>query len=115
MVEVGEPREVAEVETELAQERPVALGALLVSAALLRIAAVGTGFAIVFRLTDLAGGRHIDVTIGLVGAGQALTEMVFAPFLARYADRFGRTRFLVGGPLIGALAVFLCAAGTQNW
>ena len=101
---VGEPGE----------QSPAGLGALLVATALLRIAAVGTGIAIVFRLTDLAGIRHNDVTIGLVGAGQALTEMVFAPFLARNADRFGRTRFLVGGPIIGALAVLLCAAGTQG-
>jgi predicted MFS family arabinose efflux permease len=98
---------------ELDEDSPIALGALLVATALLRIAAVGTGIAIVFRLTDLAGSRPSNLLIGLVGAGQGLTEMVFAPFLARNADRFGRTRFLVGGPLIGAVAVLLCTAGTH--
>lgn len=102
---------VAELRQELeTQYRPRALGALLTATALLRVAAVGTGVALQFYLSDLAGGRPSGVTIGLIGASQAASEMVFAPFLARFADRLGRTRFLVGGPLIGALGVLLAAA-----
>ena len=102
---------VADLRQELAtQYRPSALGALLTATALLRVAAVGTGVALQFYLSDLAGGRPSGVTIGLVGASQAAAEMVFSPFLARNADRLGRTRFLVGGPLIGALGVLFAAA-----
>ncbi|MBV8087194.1 MAG: MFS transporter [Chloroflexi bacterium] len=67
--------------------------------------------AVQFDITDLAGGRPNAVAIGLVGAAQAVTEMVFAPVLARYADRFGRSRFLVAGPALGVLAALLLALG----
>ncbi|MEA2638113.1 MAG: transporter, family, multidrug resistance protein, partial [Chloroflexota bacterium] len=90
-----------------------AIGALLVASALLRVGAVGVGVAVQFRLSDLAGGRPNGVDIGLVGAAQALTEMVFAPILARNADRFGRRMFLVAGPLICAVAVLLVALGVR--
>jgi MFS family permease len=92
---------------------PRAIGALLVASALLRVGAVGVGVAVQFRLSDLAGGRPNGVDIGLVGAAQAVTEMVFAPILARYADRFGRRRFLVAGPLICAVAVLLVGLGVR--
>ena len=45
-------------------------------------------------------------------AAQALSEMVFAPFLARAADRFGRRWFIVGGPLVAAVGVLLVAGAT---
>jgi len=92
---------------------PRAIGALLVASALLRVGAVGVGVAVQFRLSDLASGRPNGVDIGLVGAAQALTEMVFAPILARNADRFGRRKFLVAGPLICAVAVLLVALGVR--
>ncbi|TME49836.1 MAG: MFS transporter [Chloroflexi bacterium] len=102
---------VAKLRQELdTRYRARALGALLTATGLLRVAAVGTGVALQFYLSDLAGGRPSGITIGLVGASQAAAEMVFSPFLARNADRLGRTRFLVGGPLIGALGVLLAAA-----
>ena len=75
--------------------------------------AVGVGVAVQFRLSDLAGGRPSGVAIGLVGAAQALTEMVFAPIIARYADRFGRRRFLVLGPAVCVIAVLLVALGVR--
>jgi MFS family permease len=105
---------VADLEHDLRDFRPVTIGALLVATALLRVAAIGTGVAIQFRLADIAGQRPNEVTIGLVGAAQGLTEMIFAPILARYADRFGRTRFLVLGPLIGSVSVFLVALAGQS-
>ena len=77
---------------ELRHTAPRAIGALLVASGLLRVGAVGVGVAVQFRLSDLADGRPSGVDIGLVGAAQAVTEMVFAPILARYADRFGRRR-----------------------
>ena len=82
---------------------------LLVGTALLRIGAAGVGVAVQFYLADLAHGRPHAVTIGLVGAAQAFTEMLFAPILARFADRRGRKLFLVGGPMLGVLAVLLTA------
>jgi predicted MFS family arabinose efflux permease len=100
---------VTELEHELRDYRPATLGALLAATALLRVAAVGTGFAIGQLLVDIGGRGTNEITIGLISALQGVTEMVFAPFLARLADRFGRTRVLVGGPLIGTVAVTLCA------
>ena len=100
------------LEDELQQRRPLAIGALLAATGLLRVGAVGTGVAVQFYLSDLAGGRPSGVAIGLVGASQALSEMVFAPFLARYADRLGRLIFIVGGPVVAACGVLLVAAAT---
>jgi MFS family permease len=98
---------------ELRHTASRAIGALLVASGLLRVGAVGVGVAVQFRLSDLAHGRPSGIDIGLVGAAQALTEMVFAPILARYADRFGRRRFLVAGPVICVVAVLLVALGVR--
>jgi MFS family permease len=92
---------------------PRAIAALLVASALLRVGAVGVGVAVQFRLSDIAGGKPNGIAIGLVGASQAVTEMVFAPILARSADRFGRRMFLVAGPIICAVAVLLVALGVR--
>ncbi|MBV8195913.1 MAG: MFS transporter [Candidatus Dormibacteraeota bacterium] len=97
---------------ELRQHRPVALGALLAATTLLRVGAVGTGVVVALYLTDLAGGRPSGVVIGLVAASQAMSEMLFAPFLARMADRVGRSWFIVGGPLVAAVGVLLVAIST---
>ena len=102
---------VLELERELKADRPVALGALLSATVLLRAAAVAAGIAVQFDISDLAGGRPNGLAIGLVGASQAVTEMLFAPFLARYADRFGRSRFLVAGPVVGMLGALLLVLG----
>ena len=108
-----DPSWIASLHSQLEDYRPVAIGALLVAVVLLRVGAVGTAVAVQFDLTDLAGGRPSGVTIGLIGASQAVTEMAFAPILARYADRFGRSRFLIGGALIGALGALLLALGNH--
>ncbi len=111
-------REVAGVleapgDDDLRSTAPRAIGALLIASGLLRVGAVGVGVAVQFRLSDLANGRPNGVDIGLVGAAQAATEMVFAPILARYADRFGRRRFLVAGPIVCVVAVLLVALGVR--
>jgi MFS family permease len=81
------------------------VGALLVAAALLRIGAVSASVAVQFDLSDLAHGHPSGIAVGLVGASQAAPEMLFAPILARAADRLGRRLFLVGGPLLGVLGL----------
>lgn len=96
-----------EVDTKLELHRPLTLGALLAGTALLRVAAVGASVSVQFYLSDLARGRPSGVVIGLVVAAQSLSEMTFAPFLARYADRFGRRLFIVAGPTIAAAGVLL--------
>ena len=96
-----------EADTELELHRPLTLGALLSGTALLRVAAVGASVSVQFYLSDLAGGRPSGVVIGLVVAAQSLSEMTFAPFLARYADRLGRRLFIVAGPMIAAAGVLL--------
>ncbi|HVC42557.1 MAG TPA: MFS transporter [Candidatus Saccharimonadales bacterium] len=111
-------REVATVleapgDDELRNAGPRAIGALLVASGLLRVGAVGVGVAVQFRISDLAHGRPSGVAIGLVGASQAVTEMVFAPILARYADRFGRRIFLVAGPIVCMVAVLLLYLGVR--
>ena len=99
----SEPAE--EVADELGRHRPLTLGALLAGTALLRVASVGATVSVQFLLSDLAGGRPSGVSIGLVVASQSLSEMAFAPVLARYADRLGRRIFIVAGPLIAAAGV----------
>ncbi|MFN2568756.1 MAG: MFS transporter [Candidatus Dormibacteria bacterium] len=94
-------------------DEPFSIAPLYFASALLRIGAFGTGVAIQLDLSDLAGGRPHGLVIGTVGAAQAISEMVFAPVLARYADRLGRTRFLVGGPMLGAVGLLLVAMATQ--
>jgi MFS family permease len=83
--------------------------ALLMASAMLRIGAVGAGQAVQFDLSDLAGGHPSGVAVGLVGASQALSEMLFAPTLARLADKLGRRRFLIGGPLLGVVGMIALA------
>lgn len=102
---------VVEVDEEL-HHRPLTLGALLAGTALLRVAAVGTSVSVQFLLSDLAHGRPSGVTIGLVVASQSLSEMLFAPFLARSADRLGRRLFIIAGPLIAAIGVLIAASAT---
>jgi MFS family permease len=104
------PDPVARLEQGLRETRRVSIAALLTGTALIRVAASGVTVAVQFYLADLAHGHPHGTTIGLVGAGQALTEMICAPFMARFADRLGRKLFVVGGPLIGALGVLLVAA-----
>jgi MFS family permease len=89
------------------------LGALLAGCALLRVGAAGAGQAVQLDLVDLGGGRASHITVGVVGAAQALPEMILAFALARLADRFGRRRFLIGGPLLGMFAVLLLAAAVH--
>lgn len=91
----------------------VSLVALLFGTSLVRVGAAGVTVAVQLYLADLAHGRPHGTTIGLIGSAQALTEMIFAPFLARYADRLGRKLFLVGGPFMGALAVLLVASAVH--
>ncbi len=104
---------VAEPDQGLRRTRRVSLAALLTGTALIRVAASGVTVAVQFYLADLAHGHPHGITIGLVGAGQALTEMICAPFMARFADRLGRKLFVVGGPVIGALGVLLVAASVH--
>jgi len=89
------------------------LGALLAACALLRVGAAGAAQAVQLDLVALGGGRPSHVTVGVIGAAQAVPEMLLAFVLARLADRFGRSRFLVGGPLLGMCAVLLVAAAVH--
>ncbi len=101
----------AKLETELTENRPAALGALLAGTTLLRIGTSGAGVAVGFDLVDMFGGRPSGLVIGFIGASQAVPEMVFAPILARFADRLGRRLFLIGGPLFSVVgAVMLSLA-----
>lgn len=102
----------ASLERELVEGGPAAVGALLAATALLRIGAAGAAVAVGFDLVDLFNGRPNGLAVGFIGASQALPEMVFAPVLARFADRLGRRLFLVGGPLVSVLgAILLSVAG----
>ena len=108
-----EQAEAVSLERELVAERSGAIGALLLGTTLLRVGTSGAGVAVAFDLVDLAHGRPSGIAVGFVGASQALPEMVFAPMLARYADRLGRRLFIVGGPLVSVFGALLLAAATQ--
>jgi len=96
-----------------APRQGVQIGALLLAAALLRMGVVAGTNAVIFDLNDLSSGQPSSVAVGVVGASQAVAEMLLAFFLARLADRFGRSRFLVGGPLVGACGILLVALADQ--
>lgn len=89
------------------------ISALLVAAVLLRLGVVGGTDAVIFDLNDLAGGHPRGIAVGFVGAAQAVPEMLFAFVMARFADRFGRSRFLIGGPLLGAVGILLVALADE--
>ena len=102
------------LEAPLRETRPLAIGALLASTVLLRIGGYASGIVVPFRLIDLSNNpRGMAVLVGGIGATAAITEMVFAPFLARMADKIGRNRVLIGGPLIGLLAVMSAWASVK--
>ena len=103
----------ASLEHELVESRPGAIGALLAGTALLRIGAAGAGVAVGFDLVDMFGGRPNGLVVGFIGASQAVPEMVFAPILARFADRLGRRLFLVGGPLFSVVGAVLLSLATH--
>jgi MFS family permease len=92
----------------------VAVGALLVATVLLRIGAFGAGQAVLLDLKFLAHDLPNEISVGMVAAAQPISEMAFAFVLARYADRLGRTRFLIGGPVIGMLAMLLISRGDSQ-
>jgi MFS family permease len=102
----------ASPETGLMENRPTTIGALLAGTTLLRMGTAGASVAVGFDLVDIFGGRPSGLVLGLVGASQAVPEMVFSPILARFADRLGRRLFLVVGPLfsvVGALMLSLAS------
>ena len=100
-------------DTGLARSERAEIRALLIAAVLLRSGVVAATSAVIFYVNDLNGGRPSNVVIGVIGAAQAIPEMLFAFFLARLADRFGRRRFLIGGPLLGAAGCLLVTAATH--
>jgi MFS family permease len=101
------------LEKDLVTKRPTAIGALLGGTVLLRIGTSGAGVAVGFDLVDMFGGRPSGLVIGLIGASQAVPEMVFAPILARFADRLGRRLFLVGGPLFSVIGAVMLSLADQ--
>ena len=108
-----EQAEAAELERELVENRPAAIGALLAGTTLLRIGTSGAGVAVGFDLVDMFGGRPSGLVVGFIGASQALPEMVFSPILARFADRLGRRLFLVGGPLFSVIGAVMLSLATR--
>lgn len=103
----------ASLERDLVDSRPGAIGALLAGTTLLRIGASGAAVAVGFDLVDMFGGRPNGLVVGFIGASQAVPEMVFAPILARFADRLGRRLFLVGGPLFSVVGAVLLSLATH--
>jgi MFS family permease len=109
----GDQAEATSLERELVESRPSALGALFSGTTLLRIGTSGVAVAVGFDLVDMFGGRPSGIVVGFIGASQALPEMIFSPFLARFADRLGRRLFLVGGPSFCVLGALLLSLATR--
>lgn len=103
----------ASLERQLVDNRPGAIGALLAGTTLLRIGTSGAAVAVGFDLVDMFGGRPNGLVVGLIGASQAVPEMVLAPILARLADRFGRRLFLVGGPVFSVIGAVMLSLANQ--
>ncbi len=109
----AEQAEAASLEAELADGRPAAIGALLVGTTLLRIGTSGAAVAVGFDLVDMFAGRPSGLVVGFIGASQAVPEMVFAPILARLADRLGRRMFLIGGPLFSVIGAVMLSLASR--
>jgi MFS family permease len=97
------------LEEPLVSERPAAIRALLASTVLLRTGTVAAGAGVGFYF----GTRSAAYWAGIIGAVQGLSEALSAPILARFADRVGRKRFLVGGPLVGGVGALLLVAASH--
>ncbi|PZR82276.1 MAG: hypothetical protein DLM65_04190 [Candidatus Aeolococcus gillhamiae] len=108
-----ERAEAAALERDLVESEPSAIGALLLGTTLLRIGTSGAGVAVGFDLVDMFGGRPSGLVIGFIGASQAVPEMVFAPILARLADRLGRRLFLIGGPIFSVIGAVMLSLANQ--
>ncbi|HEY8756195.1 MAG TPA: MFS transporter [Candidatus Dormibacteraeota bacterium] len=103
----------ATLDMGLMESRPSAIGALLAGTTLLRMGTAGASVAVGFDLVDIFGGRPSGLVLGLVGASQAIPEMVFSPILARFADRLGRRLFLVVGPLFSVVGALMLSLADQ--
>jgi MFS family permease len=101
--------------SRLSHAERIEIRALLVACVLLRLGVVGGTDAVIFDLNDIAGGHPRGIAVGFVGAAQAIPEMLFAFVMARFADRFGRSRFLIGGPLLGAAGILLVILAHEPW
>ncbi|MGI8848364.1 MAG: MFS transporter [Candidatus Dormibacteria bacterium] len=111
----ADPAEIADAkdaERGLRDSRPATIGALLAGTTLLRVGSYGSGLVLALVVPTILpslSDSERAVLVGALGATHAISEMAFAPLLARWADRVGRSRFLVGGPVLGLIAVLIAA------
>lgn len=87
------------------------IAACLVGSVFLRCAESATGVLIGLYLAHIAATQyHLSATVvGFVAGSAFLTELGGAPFFGALSDRWGRKRFILLGPLLGAVAVQMTA------
>lgn len=87
------------------------IAACLVGSVVLRCAESATGTMLGFYLAHIAATQYqVSATVVAVIVGSAfLTELGGAPFFGALSDRWGRKRFILLGPLLGAVAVQMTA------
>src|SRR5262249_47625507 len=93
------------------------LASVIIGSLILRIAAQTMSQMLQFYFARISSDYHplSHTTTGLVTASFFITELFGSPILGAMSDRLGRKRFIILGPLLGALAVQIPSMTLALW
>ncbi|MFP5264988.1 MAG: MFS transporter [Blastocatellia bacterium] len=93
------------------------LVAVLVGSMILRLASQTTGQMLQFYFKAINENHyHLSyTTTGFITASFFIAELLGAPVLGAMSDRYGRKRFIILGPLLGAIAVQITSMTVMVW
>ena len=93
------------------------LVAVLVGSLVLRLAAQTTGQMLQFYFKAINENHyHLSyTTTGFITASFFIAELLGAPVLGAMSDRYGRKRFIILGPVLGAIAVQITSMTVVVW
>jgi len=93
------------------------LAAVIVGSLVLRLAAQTMSQMLQFYFARISSEYHplSHTTTGLITASFFITELLGSPVFGAMSDRLGRKRFIILGPLLGAVAVQIPAMTIALW
>src|SRR5215470_19572793 len=93
------------------------LAAVIIGSLILRLAAQTMSQMLQFYFARISSEYHplSHTTTGLITASFFLTELLGSPVFGAMSDRLGRKRFIILGPLLGAVAVQIPAMTIALW